>query len=89
MPDQVPNQTKQERAHRAAQVAQALQQAYLESWVGQELPILFEEEKDHLWRGHAPNYVEVWVDSSKSLHNTEKAVRITGVRESSLLGTLL
>ena len=89
MPDQIPNQTKEARAHRAAQVAQTLQQAYLQSWVGRELPVLFEEEKERLWRGHAPNYVEVWVDSSKSLHNTEKAVRITGVRESSLLGTLL
>ena len=88
MPDQVVKSIKEERAHRAAAVAAQLEERYLASWVGQTLPVLFEEQKDGLWRGHAPNYVEVWASSPEPLHNVQKAVTITGIRDSSLLGEI-
>ncbi|MDE6107850.1 MAG: tRNA (N(6)-L-threonylcarbamoyladenosine(37)-C(2))-methylthiotransferase MtaB [Oscillospiraceae bacterium] len=79
MPDQVPKGEKESRARRASEVAGRLEKAYLESLVGQVLPILFEEEKSGLWRGHAPNYVEVWCQSGKNLHNVERQVTVTGL----------
>ncbi len=88
MPDQVLNAVKEDRAHRAAQAAEELQHDYLQSWVGQCLPVLFEEEKGVVWRGHAPNYVEVVTTSAESLHNIEASVHITGTEGSSLVGTL-
>ena len=87
MPDQVPNAVKEDRAHRAGSVARDMHRAWLESWVGQTLPVLFEEEKDGLWRGHTPNYTEVFAPGS-GLHNVIKEVKITGLREESLLGSL-
>ena len=45
MAGQCSNAVKEERAHRAGEVARGLRQAWLESWV----------------RGHAPNYTEVFV----------------------------
>ena len=87
MPDQVPNAVKEDRAHRAGAVARDMHRAWLESWVGQTLPVLFEEEKDGLWRGHTPNYTEVFAPGS-GLHNVIKEVKITGLREESLLGSL-
>ena len=54
MPGQVPNVVKEERAHRAGELAPRLEEASLEQWVGETLPVLFEEERDGLWRGHAP-----------------------------------
>ena len=86
MAHQVPKAEKEARAHRAAQVMETLRQQYLQSWVGHSLPVLFEEEKAGAWRGHAPNYVEVKVASTESLHNIEKTVTITGVSGASLLG---
>ena len=86
MPEQVVKSVKEERAHRAAEVAAELEERYLESWLGQALPVLFEEEKNGLWRGHAPNYVEVWASSPENLHNVQQNVIITGVRDSGLLG---
>ena len=86
MAHQVPRAEKEARAHRAAQVMETLRQQYLQSWVGHSLPVLFEEEKAGAWRGHAPNYVEVKVASTESLHNIEKTVTITGVSGASLLG---
>ncbi|MEA4934941.1 MAG: tRNA (N(6)-L-threonylcarbamoyladenosine(37)-C(2))-methylthiotransferase MtaB, partial [Lawsonibacter sp.] len=54
MPGQVLNTVKEDRAHRAAEVAAQMEQAYLQRWVGQTIPVLFEESRDGLWRGHTP-----------------------------------
>ena len=85
MPDQVPNAVKEDRAHRAGEVARALHRTWLESWVGYTLPVLFEEEKDGLWRGHAPNYTEVFI-LGEGLHNIIKDVKIVEVYEDGLKG---
>ncbi len=85
MPEQVPNAVKEERAHRAGEVARQLHQTWLESWVGRTLPVLFEEEKDGLWRGHAPNYTEVFA-AGEGLHNVIKDVEIVEVCQGSLKG---
>ena len=85
MPGQVPNAVKEERAHRAGALARRLEEAYLEQWVGQTLPVLFEEERDGLWRGHAPNYVEV-LATGTDLHNAEREVRILRREGNRLLG---
>ena len=87
MPDQVPNAVKEERAHRAGELARRLEGAYLEQWVGETLPVLFEEERDGLWRGHAPNYVEV-LAPGEGLHNVEKEVKITNWSENHLIGVV-
>ena len=88
LPGQVPRGVKEERARRAAALATRLERAYLASWVGQALPVLFEEEKEGLWRGHAPNYVQVRAQGA-GLHNRVRQVRITGVGEDCLEGELL
>lgn len=89
LPDQVPNHVKEERAHRAAQAARQLEQAYLASWIGEALPVLLEEEKEGLWRGHAPNYVEVRVRAEGCWHNVPAQVRITGAEQGWLSGRIL
>ena len=85
MPDQIPNAVKEERAHRAGALARHLEEVYLDSWVGETLPVLFEEEKEGLWRGHAPNYVEVFA-RGEDLHNVERPVKILRREGSSLIG---
>ena len=90
LPGQVPKAVKEERSHRASALAESLRRAYLESWVGKSLPVLFEEEvpgRPGLWRGHAPNYVEVCAPG-EGLHNIERPVKITDVESPHLLGNL-
>ena len=48
---------KERRAARAAEVASQMHRAYLEGCVGQVYPVLFEQEKDGYYTGHAPNYM--------------------------------
>ena len=77
MPDQAPNAVKEDRARRAAEVARDMREAWLASWAGEVLPVLFEEEKNGLWRGHAPNYAEVFAPGH-ALHNQVREVSISG-----------
>ncbi|MCD7754502.1 MAG: tRNA (N(6)-L-threonylcarbamoyladenosine(37)-C(2))-methylthiotransferase MtaB [Clostridiales bacterium] len=88
MEGQISNAVKEERAHRAAQVASALEQSYLASWVGEALPVLLEEQRDGLWQGHAPNYVQVRTSAEGNWHNVMADVRITGVGEGYLVGEM-
>ena len=84
---QVPKAVKEERAHRAAQVAAGLHRKYLEGCVGRTYPVLFEQPRDGRYFGHAPNYMEVLVDGA-DLHNQVRRVTIIGTDGEVLLGTL-
>ncbi|MBM6680898.1 tRNA (N(6)-L-threonylcarbamoyladenosine(37)-C(2))-methylthiotransferase MtaB [Pseudoflavonifractor capillosus] len=89
LPGQVLNAVKEERAHRAAQTSRTMQDAYLDSWVGETVPVLFEEERDGLWRGHTTRYCEVTVQSAQPLHNQLRQVRLTGRDGGALQGVLV
>ena len=89
LPGQVLNAVKEERAHRAAQIARTMQDAYLDSWVGETVPVLFEEEREGLWRGHTTRYCEVAVQSAQPLHNQLRQVRLTGRDGGALQGVLV
>lgn len=84
---QVPPAVKEQRTARAGQVAERMHRAYLEGCVGQVYPVLFEQTKDGLYTGHAPNYMEVGV-AADGLHNVILDVKITGVDGEILRGEL-
>ena len=79
---------KEERAARAAQVAHRMHQTYLAGCVGKAYPVLFEQEKDGLYTGHAPNYMAVAVQGSE-LHNQVREVTITACNGETLSGVLV
>ena len=82
--EQVPPAIKEERAHRAAEVAKAMEQAYLSSLIGRTLPVLFEQDEDGCSKGHAPNYVEVRF-KQPGLHNVVRNVTVTGAENNYLI----
>ena len=87
MPGQVPREEKEARARRAIALAEDMERRWLAGQAGRTLSVLFEEEKDGLWQGHAPNYALVRVQG-ESLHNRLLDVTITGAEGGSLLGAL-
>ena len=89
MPGQISNGVKEERAQRAAQVAGEMERAYLESLVGQTMPVLFEEMRDGLWQGHTTRYTQAAVLSEEDLHNQVRLVRFTQLQNQTLLGRLV
>lgn len=88
MPDQVTKGEKAARARAAETVATAMEQAYLKGFVGREVQVLFEEERDGLWRGHAGEYIEVRA-KGEALHNRLCTVRITEAGAQAVYGDVL
>ena len=86
--EQVPKAVKEDRAARAAVVAEELHQRYLAGCVGKVYPVLYEQPYDGRYHGHAPNYMTVAV-SGEDLHNKVIPTRITGVEGELLTGELL
>lgn len=89
MPDQVLNAVKEERARRAAEIAAGMENGYLAQFAGQREEVLFEEEREGLWRGHTTRYCEVRVSSGEDLHNQLRQASVTGVGDGFLEGELL
>ena len=89
MPDQVLNAVKEERARLAAEIAAGMENDYLSQFPGQREEILFEEEREGLWRGHTTRYCEVRVSSGEDLHNQLRQVSVTDVGDGFLEGELL
>lgn len=82
---QVDMSVREERAARAAAVAERMHRSYLARCVGKTFPVLFEQDRGEGSVGHAPNYMPVTVDV-KELHNTVQNVRITAVDGDGLRG---
>ena len=82
---QVPGEVRDERAKEAGALAARLEEAYRKRRVGEILPVLFEEERSGLWKGHAPNYTAVYA-RGEALHNVLVQVRITALHGDGLLG---
>ncbi len=85
--EQVPAHIKERRAAQAAKVAETMRRTYLQGCVGQIYPVLFEQEKDGLYAGHAPNYCEVGVHG-EDLHNIVIDVKIVAAEGDKLIGEL-
>ena len=64
-----------------------MSRAYRENLVGSAQKVLFEEEADGLFVGHAPNYVKVYAPG-KALHNEIKVVRITQLYKDGVMGEI-
>ena len=84
--EQVPKAVKEERAARAAAVAEELHRRYLSGCVGQVYPVLYEQPYEGVWHGHAPNYMTVTATAAEDLHNRVIPTRITGAAEELLTG---
>ncbi len=87
MPNQLSNAIKTERASRATAVSQAMQQSYLTGFVGKTVPVLFEEERDGVWRGYTPQYIEVHSNGT-DLHNAVRQVQVITAEQNHLFGRI-
>ena len=87
MPGQLSKEEKEARARRAIALAAEMEQSWLESRIGRTVPVLFEEEKDGWWQGHAPDYALVRA-KGEQLHDRVLPVRIEAVERGALTGRI-
>ena len=87
MPGQLGNATKEARSRAAIAVAKEMSENYRQALTGTVQEVLFEEEEDGLWTGHAMNYVKIWA-KGENLHNELRTVRVTGLHKEGLTGEI-
>ena len=88
MPGQLSNAVKEDRSRRAIAVAREMTENYLQTLVGKEVFVLFEEPDGEYYTGHAPDYSKVYV-KGQDLHNQIQTVTVTGLFRDGVLGKLI
>ena len=86
MSGQLPNAVKEDRSRRAIAVAEGMNKAYRQAMIGTKQEVLFEEEQDGLFAGHAPNYMKIYV-KGKDLHNRILTVSVEKIHKDGLFAT--
>jgi len=88
MADQVSPHTINERSRILRDLSQEKQKIFQQRFLGQELSVLFESERDGSWTGLTDHYLRVEVRASHNLKNTIRSVMATGVMSDRVLGLL-
>jgi len=88
MPGQHSNETKENRSRAAIAVAEKMSKRYRENMIGKQYAVLFEEAEDGFFIGHAPNYVKIYAQTQKDLHNQVLPVRISAPFRDGVLALL-
>lgn len=78
--DQLPNAVKADRSKRLSALSDTMARAFMESYVGQEVEVLFERSvADNVYEGHTTNYVKVHAKAQEDLKNHIEKVKILSV----------
>ena len=86
MPGQHANAVKEDRSRRAIAVAEEMNRSFRETMVGTRQQVLFEEEQEGLYAGHAPNYMKIYV-KGQNLHNEIRTVIVEKIHKDGLFAT--
>ena len=89
MSGQLPGDVKEARVHALEAVIEESRLRVLSAQIGKTMPVLFEEEREGLWIGRTPSFVEVGVASHRPLHGEILPVRLTAIDGNRLAGELL
>ena len=86
MPGQLSNAVKEDRSRRAIAVAEEMREAYLQAMIGTRQEVLFEEQQEGLFTGHAPNYMKIYL-KGEDLHNRVRTVVVEKSYKDGLFAT--
>ena len=75
MPNQISGDIKEERSRKLIELSDKNEIEYNESYIGKNVEVLFEEEKDGIFKGHTQNYIMVYCELNKNLENQVISVR--------------
>lgn len=82
-------QVKKRRTQQLIEAGEAAAERFARSCIGQRRRVLFEERSDDgLWRGHADNFLQVYVDSPQDLEGKLMEVALTEAYRDGVKGQL-
>ena len=80
MKEQVPPEIKEARSKKLIELSDKNEKEYNQEYVGKEVEVLWEEEKNGIYKGHTKNYVQVEMlkqdleDSKEKIKNIENTI---------------
>ena len=86
MKNQIPGDIKEIRSKRLLELSDENEIRYLDSYIGKEVEVLFEEFDGEFYKGHTSNYIMVLAKSEKDLTNKIINVKINSRNNLSLVG---
>ena len=69
MPNQINGDIKEERSKKLIELSDRNEIEYNKSYIVKNVEVLFEEEKDGMYKGHTQNYIMVYCQSKEKLDN--------------------
>jgi threonylcarbamoyladenosine tRNA methylthiotransferase MtaB len=86
MPNQVSDAVKKERTGRMLDQAKAYAREFHQSFIGQRMEVLWEQQAGGVWSGYTPNYIKVYLKSPGDLANTVTSVELLKLYRDGLWG---
>ena len=74
MPKQIDGKQKEMRSKKLIELSDFNEKTYNEAYINKEVEVLFEEEKEGMYKGHTENYILVYYKSKENLENKMKKV---------------
>ena len=78
MKNQIDGNVKEERSQKLIELSNKNEKEYNEKYVGKEVEVLFEEEKEGIYKGHTKNYILAYCKTDENLENKIKNVNCIG-----------
>lgn len=75
MPNQIDGSIKEKRSKKLIELSDKNQLEYNKSYLGKEVEVLFEEQKEGIYQGHTQNYILVHCKSKQNLENKIEKVK--------------
>ena len=86
MENQVDGNDKEKRSKRLIELSDENERAYLDSYIGKTVSVLFEEQENEYYKGHTSNYLLVKKSSRENISNTVLEVVVEKREDMSLIG---
>ena len=69
MENQIDGNKKEERSKKLIELSNKNEREYNQKYIGQDVEVLFEEEKNGVWQGHTKNYILAHYKTSENVEN--------------------
>ena len=89
MKNQIPGDIKEKRSKILIELSDNNEMKYQKDYIGKEVKVLFEEEKNGMYIGHTANYIMIKVKSDKCITNKILKVKLLEEQDLELIGEII
>ena len=88
MKNQVSGDKKEERSKILIKLSDENEKEYLNSYIGKNVEVLFEEKEGKYYKGHTANYITVKTESDKDISNKILSIKVKNIDKLELIGEM-